>query len=166
MSTREGPRVEIKRGSWEDRLREIDAQARAALKSAPAAEDPPRWALVIEPGAGAGALVAVVKPLLGDDVLAIQGKESPLKISTVLPRLLEAHAADPLVGICVIGAGDRDDARKAGWEIGPLAGREWVFAHASVPPSGLVPTIGEKVGHYLEIIDGIAYSEGPKPSRR
>ncbi len=166
MIPREGPRVEIKRGSWEERLREIDARARSARAAAPAAGGPPRWALVVEPSPASGPLVAAVRPLLGEDVLAIQAKDAPLKLSTVLDRLKEADAEDPLVGVCVVGTGDRDDARKAGWNLDRLARREWVFAHASVPPSALVPTIGEKVDHFLDVIDGIAFMEGPKPARR
>jgi hypothetical protein len=107
-----------------------------------------------------------VKPLLGEDVLAIQAKESPLKLSAVLPELLEAHAQEPLVGVCVVGTGDREDGRKAGWQLGPLAARPWVFAHTLTPPSGLVPTVGEKVVRYLEVIEGLAFSEGPKGSAR
>ena len=36
----------------------------------------------------------------------------------------------------------------------------------AVPPSGLVPTIGEKVKRYLDVIDGLAFMEGPREGRR
>jgi hypothetical protein len=165
MSNREGPRVEIQRGDWEDRLQQIDAVARAELRKVETPEAP-RWALVVESTPESGKILGRIKPLLGDDVLTIQARETPVKISSVLQRLKDANDAEPLVGVCVIGTGDREDARKAGWDLGKLATRPWVFAHTSVPPSGLVPTIGEKVVRFLEIIDGIAFMEGPKASRR
>lgn len=180
MDIRRGPQVEIKRGSWEERLREIDREARAELAKAAAPppsknflEDGPsgpspssfRWVLIIEPGDGASPLVAAVKPILGEDVLTLLGKEAPVKVGALLPRLLEAHAQEPLVGVAVVGKGDRADAKEAGWKLGPLALRPWVFLHAD-PTSDLVPTIGEKVVRFMDVIGGIAFMEGPKASRR
>jgi hypothetical protein len=166
VDTRFGPQVEIKRGSWEERLKEIDREARAALARETGKEPAElRWALLVEPGEGSGPLVARVKPLLGEDVLTLLGKEAPVKVGAHLARLLEAHAEEPLVGVAVIGIGDREDARAAGWKLGDLARRPWVFAHPG-PKCDLPATIGEKVERFLQVIDGIAFMEGPKASRR
>jgi hypothetical protein len=145
---RRGPEVEIRRGSWEERLAELLAGAA-------------RSALVLEPGPANAALAAAIRPRLPAP-LEIAAPAAPLRISDVLPALLAADAESPLAAICVVGQGDRDDARKAGFRLGPLAARLWIFVHRAAPPSGLVPTIGEKVARYLDVIDGLAFSEGPR----
>jgi hypothetical protein len=146
-----GPKIEIRRGSWEERLAEL-------LRDCPAGR---RFALVVEPGAEP--LAALVRGRLPGP-LEIAGTGAPLKVSEVLAALEEADAKGPLAGVCIAGQGDREDARRAGFRLGALAERLWVFVHRAVPPSGLVPTIGEKVARYLDVIDGAAFMEGPRPA--
>lgn len=139
-----GPAVEIQRGSWEARLLELRKEGG-------------RFALLVEPGEENRALADLVRPRLPGAV-EVAARAAPLRISEAIPDLI---AMEPLDAICVVGAGDRADARKAGFRLGTLAARLWIFVHRAVPPSGLVPTIGEKVARFLEIIDGAAFREGP-----
>lgn len=180
MSFDRSGRLEIRRGSWEDRLRELDAEAAAAGR---------RWALVVEPGAEA--LAERVIPYLRGPIKVVppappkaEGAAQPAKdggpqapppgrarcppagetlpLTAVLPRLTELDADSPLAGVCVCGTGDRADGRKAAWQLEALSDRLWLFVHRTSPPSGLVPTVGEKVRKYLEVIDGLAFREGPR----
>lgn len=141
---RRGPQVEIRRGSWEERLEELLGPAE-------------RIALVVEAGDENAKLADAIRPRLRGPVEIAAGP-APLKISGVIAALIAAAPE----AICVVGEGDREDARRAGFHLGPLAGRLWIFVHKAAPPSGLVPTIGEKVARYLEVIEGLAFSEGPR----
>ena len=146
------PKYEIKRGSWEERLAEL-------LR-----ERPGRAAIAVEAGEANARLAAIVRARLPGAVEIEAGGAAPVKVSELLPALERADAAGPgpLAAICVVGDGDRADARKAGFRLGALAERLWIFVHRAAPPSGLVPTIGEKVARYLEVVEGVAFSEGPR----
>jgi hypothetical protein len=166
MMDRFGPKVEIQRGSWEQRLREIDAESRAAMGTLPAGAARPRWAMLVEVGETTGTLARTITTTLQGEIFAIFAPDTPLHLGPLLPQLKALHAAQPFVGMCVVGTGDREDGRKAAWQLGSLCDLPWIFAHPATPSPGLVPTVGEKVKRYIDVIEGLAFSEGPKPSRR
>lgn len=143
---RRGPEIEIRRGSWEERLAAIVREA-----------GPGRWAFVVE--AGADALADLVRARLPEPPIEIRPASVPVKMSEALA---EIERVPGVAGVCVAGQGDRQDARRASFRLGRLAALPWVFVHRAAPPSELVPTIGEKVVRYLAVIEGLAFTEGPR----
>lgn len=159
---RRGPyAVEIRRGSWEERLLELIAGARR--------EHPERdrALLLVEGRESAGPLADLLERALPES-LAVQRwtAHNPglLCLTDEVERLLGANEADDVLLVAIAGSASRKDGIKAAWKLQPLADRLWVFVHDAIPPAGLPPTVGDHVAHFLDVVEGLAFMEGPKGS--
>ncbi|MFC1707042.1 hypothetical protein ACFL59_09520 [Planctomycetota bacterium] len=157
MERRRGPfGVEIRHGSWEERLRSLLDAERAA------ASVRERTALVVEGRPEADGLAQIITPHLGEDLARFEATPGLLLLTEQLEALREADEKQPFLAICVAGTGNRKDGIRAAWKLGSLKDRLWVFIHDATPASGLVPTVGEHVRRYLDIVEGLAFTEGPR----
>ncbi|MHC4392934.1 MAG: hypothetical protein ACYTFT_02405 [Planctomycetota bacterium] len=157
---RRGPKVEIKRGSWEERLAAMLAEERARTP-----ERAGHVALIIEGRPEAAALAELILGHLGAaTVHRIEAQPGLLLLTEELAALQAVEETSPLLCVCVAGSACRKDGIKAAWKLSPvLKDRLWIFIHDVTPKAGLPPTVGAHVRRYLDVIEGLAFSEGPGP---
>lgn len=160
MQPRRGPfGFEVKHGSWKARLADLLDEERRRRPEARGV------ALVVEGREEPGNLAATLAPLLGADVQRLEGPPGLLNLTELVSDLASLEAEAPLLAVAVSGTANRKDGIRAAWKLGALTDRLWIFIHEAAPPSGLVPTVGQHVHHYLDIIEAAAYGEGPKQTR-
>ncbi|RME73587.1 MAG: hypothetical protein D6776_06835 [Planctomycetota bacterium] len=145
--------IGIRRGDWRERLAALLAERQASEPRARGS------ALLIEPGAEA--LAQMLADALPRPVHRLHATETPMPIGAWLEQIAALHEREPLACIAVAGVGDRPEARRAAWRLGPLAEPLWVWIHTPRARACALPALSAHLRRYLEVVDGLAYHEGP-----